>query len=166
MSRFLFLSAALCLSCAALTVRAATDAAAGPDPSHYERFASGPVKSLQFSSIYGWEPIDEEHVVLFTGVRKAWLLDLSGLCLDAHLNVRIGVTSFGSRIYSGFDKVQTPRGECRITQIRAVDMDAYDEAKRQVVGGDLELGNGTEPMAADVIERPASDTDTVDRSGP
>lgn len=146
-------------------VAAAAEAAKGPDPNHYEAFAGEPVKSLQFASIYGWEPIDEEHVVLMTGVRTAWMLDLSGLCLDQHLTVKIGVTSFGSRIHSGFDKVQTSRGECRITQIRKIDMAAYDEAKRKVMGGDLELGNGSEPMAAEAIERPASDVDTAERSG-
>lgn len=144
---------------------AAAESRPAQNPKDYERFASEPVRSLQFSSIYGWEPIDDEHVVLLTGVRTAWLLDLSGLCMDRDLNVRIGVTSFGNRIHAGFDKVQTAAGECRITQIRKVDMAAYDEAKRQVLGGALELGNASEPMAAEVIERPASDVDTAERSG-
>lgn len=125
----------------------------GPPPSDYARFAGEPVNSIQFASIYGWEPIDEEHLVLYTGVRKAWMLDLSGLCMQSLVTIKINVTSAGNRIHSGFDKVQTREGSCRITQIRKIDMEAFDEARRQLQGGDLELGNATDLLAADPVER-------------
>jgi hypothetical protein len=121
----------------------------------YARFAGDPVKQIRFASLQGWEPIDREHVVLFTRYTEAWLLDLAGPCLDVKFAYAISVTSFGNRIHSGFDKLLVGQQECRISQIRPVDMDAYHAAKREAEGASLEAGLASELLHAKVIVRDA-----------
>lgn len=131
----------------------AAPAAAESAGARYTRFSGEPVKHIRAGNVRGWEAMDPEHLVLFTSYTEAWLLDVAGRCLDVQMAVRIALTHENKQIYSGIDKVRVGTQECAVTQIRPVDLPAYQMAKREVEGASLEVGQASELLHAELIAR-------------
>lgn len=137
-------------------LHAATAGAAQPDPNGaYARFAGAAVPSIQFDSLRGWEPLDAEHLVLFTEFTEAWLLELSGDCLDVDMVFRITLTHQDRQLLGGTDTLRVGQRACAINNIRPVDLPAYRMAKREVEGASLEAGQASELRHAELAARPA-----------
>ncbi|MBJ7574351.1 DUF6491 family protein [Luteimonas sp. MC1828] len=115
----------------------------------YRAAAGSPVNSFPFhGSITGWTPLGDGAIALWTGPRRAWLLDLDGPCPDIDYTPVIAVTSSqAGRVSARFDKVlasgqgsmQIP---CRISEIRPLDtskVKAAEKAARE----DQEASSGT-----------------------
>jgi hypothetical protein len=96
----------------------------------YLPFVGAPVKSIRFASLRGFAPIGRERLVLHTRAQEAWLLELAGPCFRLETAFDISVSSFGDRIFSGFDKLRVGRQECRIRQILSIDMQAFEQARK------------------------------------
>jgi len=101
----------------------------------YQLFAGSPISQISlFGHFDGWLPLGNEHLVVWDGMNKAYLLTVQAPCLNlafadqVSLRSRTGLSS----IDSGFDFVNVGRGErCRITEIRPVDYNKLREAERQ-----------------------------------
>ncbi|MFC5524478.1 DUF6491 family protein [Rhodanobacter ginsengisoli] len=90
----------------------------------YAAAAGAPVHSFRFyHSLWSWEPLGRDQLVVYTRPQQAFLLDAGG-CLDLDYTNAIGLTSNLGEVSVGFDKVLTGRRNlpCTITQIRPIDV--------------------------------------------
>ncbi|AND69944.1 hypothetical protein ATSB10_24900 [Dyella thiooxydans] len=106
--------------------------------------AAGPAQNsfLFYNSLWSWEPLGTDRVVVYARPKQAWLLDVPG-CIDLPFTNTIGLTSNLHRVSVGFDKVLTGRGgfgidrvqagrsgiPCTITRIRPVDVTKLKQAE-------------------------------------
>lgn len=102
----------------------------------YRAAAGEPVGSFSYlGRISGWTTVDDRTIAVWTRPREAWLLGLDGTCQDIDFAPTIGITSQGSRVYAGFDKVIVPdrggiRLPCRIREIRPLDTTRIKAAEK------------------------------------
>ena len=98
----------------------------------YQAHASAPVKKIRYFNPIGWEEIDEHHILVTMRPKEAWLMRLSGPCLDfAGGSPVLVISSQFGYVSTGFDRVSTggSRMSCRIDEIRQVDMLAMRAAQ-------------------------------------
>jgi hypothetical protein len=132
---------ALSIATATMSLAACADAPSKPDPhsslAQYERFAGAPVDSMPFMRLDSWQPLDDEHVVIWTSPREAYLLKVWPNCDWMVITPSIGLTSSVHRVYKNFDKVIVPSRlhgglpdqQCPISEIRPIDLPAYKKAR-------------------------------------
>lgn len=127
----LVLSALLLAACAANQARvqqhlAAIHAAAGE-----------PVGSFNYmaNTLYSWEPLSENELLVYTRPNRAWLLDV-GLCPRLPSAFAIGLTSHVGQVSSHLDKVivQGAMHPCYIQKIRPVDVNRLKKAEQRSGG--------------------------------
>jgi hypothetical protein len=94
------------------------------------QFAGAPVDSFNLRLMQQWQALGETHVVVYTGVNEAWLLDLDQPCRGIDFAQVISLTSSGSRVYRRFDSVRFDQQFCRIREIRPVDVRAMKAERR------------------------------------
>ena len=115
----------------------------------YRAAAGEPVSSFTYlGRISGWTPLDDEHIAVWTRPKEAWLLSFSGSCQDIEFTPMIGLTSQGSRVYAGFDKVlvdspNSMRLPCRIREIRPLDVTRIREAEKAAREEAQDASSGT-----------------------
>jgi hypothetical protein len=98
----------------------------------YSGHAGAPVKSIRYSTPIGWEKIDDNHLLLTTRPREAWLMRVAGPCLDWGGSApTIAISSQAGVVSAGFDRISTPETpvSCRIEEIRPVDVAAVRAAR-------------------------------------
>lgn len=98
----------------------------------YQAHASAPVKKVRYFSPTGWEEIDENHILVTIRPAEAWLMRLSGPCMDfTDGSPVLLISSQFGYVSPGFDRVSTgdSRMSCRIDEIRQVDMFAMRAAQ-------------------------------------
>jgi hypothetical protein len=88
----------------------------------YERYAGSPVPDFQtFGHFDSWSPVDNDHVLVTTGPRDAYLVRVVPACIDLPFATRIGFTSrFPHTVQAGFDSLRVGHQFCRIMEIRPV----------------------------------------------
>ena len=115
----------------------------------YRAAAGEPVSSFTYlGRISGWTPLDDEHIAVWTRPKEAWLLSFSGSCQDIAFTPMIGLTSQGSRVHAGFDKVlvdspNSMRLPCRIREIRPLDVTRIREAEKAAREEAQDASSGT-----------------------
>lgn len=90
----------------------------------YEAAAGAPVQSFRLlHSLWSWESLGEDDLVVFTRSDRAWLLEVPG-CTDLPFANAIALTSSINEVRVGFDQVLTGRANfpCFIRQIRPIDV--------------------------------------------
>ncbi len=83
----------------------------------------------------GWDRIDGEHVLLNMRPKESWLLTLSGNCLDWGTGSPfLAVNSQTGWLITKFDSIKVAGSpvNCRIKEIRPVDMQAVRVAEKQL----------------------------------
>lgn len=99
----------------------------------YQAHAGAPVKRIHYYNPIGWEEVDDQHILVTMRPKEAWLMRLSGPCLDYGFGSPVLViSSQAGYVSSGFDRVTTggSRISCRIEEIRPVDTMAMRAAGR------------------------------------
>lgn len=99
----------------------------------YRAVAGEPVPHFRYFQLWSWEPLGHEAVAIYTRPGEAWLLDLTGPCLDLPYTPVIAVSSSLQRVYARFDNVYTGRRQipCRIETIRPVDVKKLRAAAKE-----------------------------------
>jgi hypothetical protein len=91
--------------------------------------------SISFlGSLSSWEPLDDQHVLLYPRPNEAYLLTVVP-CPDLNTAISVGVTSRFSRITQGIDSIvpgnmSATSYPCRIQDIRRVDVKALRAADK------------------------------------
>ena len=104
----------------------------------YREHAGAPVDSFQyFGRLNGWTPLGDRALAVWTRPSEAYLLELTGSCMDLEYAHAITVTHQSGRVHARFDDVlvlgsSTMRIPCRIEQIRLVDGVALKQAEREM----------------------------------
>jgi hypothetical protein len=86
----------------------------------YTDYAGEPVKSFYMHNLDGWTPVSKNQLVVWTGLNKAYLINVTGYCPDLEFATAIAVTSSGSTV-DRFEKVIVGRDRCLINEIRPLD---------------------------------------------
>ena len=113
-------------------------AAAGSDARNaqlYRAHAGEPVDGF-VGRVNNWTVLDEESLVVWTGVNRGYLLELVGPCIELPWAQRITFTNDGFTRIGVFDDVivlgrQPQTMPCPIREIRPVDGKAVKAAQRQ-----------------------------------
>ena len=98
----------------------------------YQAHASAPVKQIRYYNPLGWEEIDDQHILVTMRPKEAWLMRLSGPCMDfAGGSAVLVISSQSGYVSTGFDRVAIgdSRLSCRIEEIRQVDLPAMRAAQ-------------------------------------
>ena len=89
----------------------------------FEKYAGAPVDEFEFWSLYKWELVGPEKVVIWPTINQAYLVSVHAPCPGLEFARGIGVTSQQRHIVSAkFDYVTYGRGQqCAISEIKPID---------------------------------------------
>jgi hypothetical protein len=103
----------------------------------YSSYAGPPVQSFTWLGHFdSWEPLGQDHLLVYTRANEAYLLKVSGGCdLRSGINT-VGITSSNSAVYAGLDSIVVKNSlqgswQCRIDEIRPVDVHRMKSAMPQ-----------------------------------
>ena len=104
----------------------------------YEANAGEPLTRVTYFAPQGWEEVDSNHVLVTMRPSEAYLMRLSGPCLDYDQGAAtmFFTTATGSWIQAKFDRVTFGGSSisCRIEEIRPVDLQGVRAARDQALG--------------------------------
>jgi hypothetical protein len=110
--------AALCMSSA----QAQTRKTQQENLDRFEKYAGDPVEQFQFWSLYKWQLVGPNKVVVWPTINDAYLLTVDDPCPGLEWANGIGVTSKQRHLVSRkFDYVTYGKGRCQISEIRPID---------------------------------------------
>ena len=92
--------------------------------SAYTAAAGAEVTSFNYGgSLYSWQPLGEQALVVYVHPQRAYLLDVS-LCPDLPYTSSIKISSTVGQVMRRIDKIWVSGGKypCRIEHIRPVDL--------------------------------------------
>jgi hypothetical protein len=104
----------------------------------FQDSAGPPVSKIRSFTLSHWRSLGPEHLAVWRGTNKVWLLRVRPLCHGLEFARTIGFTSSASTISARFDKVVFRDGigpgarteRCVIAEIREVDHRKLREAER------------------------------------
>lgn len=97
----------------------------------YQAYAGKPIDQFFAPSIYSWESLTDDKLVLHTRMNEAYLVTVWNTCPDLRFAQHIRVISTMGSTISRFDKIGVGRDICPISEIRPIDMKRLkaDQAK-------------------------------------
>ncbi|MNM65298.1 hypothetical protein D3C81_767320 [compost metagenome] len=105
----------------------------------YRAHAGEPVKDFRyFGSLNGWTELGDSALAVWTKPSEAWLLSLSGPCLDLSFAPAITVTNMMGQVSAKFDRVIVHGNgpmmhvPCRIDTIQPLDVKALRATEKQL----------------------------------
>ncbi len=105
----------------------------------YRAHAGAPVKDFRYyGSLNGWTELGDSALAVWTKPSEAWLLSLSGPCLDLSFAPAITVTNMMGQVSAKFDRVIVHGNgpgmsiPCRIDTIQPLDVKALRSSERQL----------------------------------
>jgi hypothetical protein len=116
--------------CAALPAHADTAAYMAQQLAHYQKYAQAPVERFPMVSLWQWQVVGKDNVVVWTGVNTAYLVTVEKSCNNLDWARGIGITQNTSmHVDAKFDSIVFDHQNCRISQIQPLDYKAlqHDE---------------------------------------
>ncbi|MCD9086808.1 DUF6491 family protein [Stenotrophomonas sp. SY1] len=105
----------------------------------YRSHAGAPVNSFKyFGSLNGWTELGDSALAVWTKPSEAWLLSLSGPCMDLSFSPAITVTNMMGQVSAKFDRVIVHGGgpvghiPCRIDTIQPLDVKALRASEKEL----------------------------------
>jgi hypothetical protein len=88
----------------------------------FEKYAGAPIEEFDFWSLYKYQLVGPEKVIVWSTINDAYLISVAKPCVGLEFANGIGVTSKQRRAVSRkFDYVTHGNGRCQITEIRPID---------------------------------------------
>jgi uncharacterized protein DUF6491 len=88
----------------------------------YTPYLGEPVEDFPFWSLYKWQLVGPQAVVVWTNTKDAWLLTVESPCTRLEWSHGIGLTSHASHhVTRRMDAVLVGTDSCRIETIRPID---------------------------------------------
>ena len=88
----------------------------------YLSYAGEPVDRASAFRMDSWELVDEDKIVLWTGINEAYLVTVWDTCRNLQYTNHIRVVSSMGSSISRFDKVKVDGDTCPIREIRPIDV--------------------------------------------
>lgn len=105
----------------------------------YRAHAGAPVNSFRyFGSFNGWTELGDSALAVWTKPSEAWLLSLSGPCMDLSYAPAISITNMMGQVSARFDRVvvlgsgPVGRVPCRIESIQPLDVKALRASEKEL----------------------------------
>ena len=105
----------------------------------YRAHAGAPVKDFRyFGSLNGWTELGDSALAVWTKPAEAWLLNLSGPCMDLSYAPAISITNMMGQVSARFDRVivhgagPTMHVPCRIESIQPLDVKALRASEKEL----------------------------------
>lgn len=105
----------------------------------YRSHAGAPVKDFRYyGSLNGWTELGDSALAVWTRPNEAWLLSLSGPCMDLSFAPAISVTNMMGQVSARFDRVIVHGGgpvghvPCRIETIQPLDVKALRASEKEL----------------------------------
>ena len=105
----------------------------------YRAHAGDPVKSFRyFGSLNGWTELGDSALAVWTKPSEAWLLNLSGPCMDLSFAPAISITNMMGQVSARFDRVIVHGGgpmahvPCRIDSIQPLDVKSLRASEKEL----------------------------------
>ncbi len=105
----------------------------------YRAHAGAPVNNFRyFGSFNGWTELGDSALAVWTKPSEAWLLSLSGPCLDLSYAPAISITNMMGQVSARFDRVvvlgsgPVGRVPCRIETIQPLDVKALRASEKEL----------------------------------
>ncbi|MGA9423012.1 MAG: DUF6491 family protein [Rhodanobacteraceae bacterium] len=96
----------------------------------YTPYLEAPVGSFQFWSLYKWRLAGPDKLVVWSTIKKAYLLTVETPCPRLEWAPTIGITSVQlHRVSTRFDYVTMRDDRCRITRIQPIDLARMDKGR-------------------------------------
>lgn len=95
------------------------------------QFAGAPRSSVSFMRHYDFEPLGEHTLLLYESLNRAYLVEIEDFCPELTSALAIGVDNKTSTLNAKFDSVHVRGRNCRILEIRPVDVKAMKAAQKQ-----------------------------------
>lgn len=111
----------------------------------YERHAGAAEQQIRYTSIRNWWPVGHHSVAFEVNRQRHYLVRLSGPCdIDLRMASTLRIVSSRRNLLDEFDRIAVGGRECRIVNIRRLDMEAVeselDEARsRRDANDDIEV---------------------------
>ncbi len=132
MRRVLFLLVFVLAALGAAGARAQTRETQQRNLERYLPFAGAPVDEFPFWSLYQWELVGPDKVVVWSTVKNAYLLKVAQPCSKLEWARAIAVTSNQRHAVSrAFDFVIADGERCKIEEIRPIDYGAMRKQARE-----------------------------------
>ena len=107
---------------AAASAHADTRATQAENLARFEKYAGAPVDQFEFWSLYKWQLVGPEKVVVWSTINDAYLVTVESPCPGLEWANSIAVTSKQSHMVSTrFDFVKYDKGQCQISRIQPID---------------------------------------------
>lgn len=88
----------------------------------YAPYLMAPVDEFRFWSLYKWQLVGPDKVVVWSTIKEAYLLTVEEPCTQLQWTKNIGVTSQAShKVLRRMDAVIAGNDRCRIVQIQPID---------------------------------------------
>ena len=91
----------------------------------YSPYIGDPVDRFHFWSMYEWELVGPDKVVVWTTINEAYLITVDQPCSNLEFAKSVGVTSNMHEVYRRSDAVTFRHERCPIKEIRPIDMKRY-----------------------------------------
>jgi hypothetical protein len=120
----LFATAALILAACATTPNSSPPVIehGGATREQFMQYAGPPVDSFTWlARYYGWKPLGNQQVVMWTSINEAYLLTVTPPCVGLDFANGIRLTTTTRTVTRGVDGILVQGQKCFITQIRPVD---------------------------------------------
>lgn len=76
---------------------------------------------VRVSQLFGWQPLDSEHLLLWTGKEEVWRVGLAPECASLMKTRNIEVTTDSRHIKVGRDQIRTGKQSCTIREFALPD---------------------------------------------
>lgn len=97
----------------------------------YTPYLQAPVEDFRFWSLYKWQLVGPQQVVVWSTVKDAYLLTVEAPCPKLEWANGIGLTSQQShRVSRRFDFLTAGKDRCRIEKIEPIDTARMNEERR------------------------------------
>lgn len=97
--------------------------------------AGAAVDSVRYRGTYSFESLGQDSLLLWETPGRAYLVRVEPFCSDLPWVSSIGLSNQMWRLYTRFDKVYVRDQQCRITEIRPVDVKALKTDEREARAG-------------------------------
>lgn len=106
----------------------------------YRDHAGEPVRHFQYlHSLNGWTPVGDEALAVWTRPNQAYLLELTGPCMDLDYAPAISISNLMGQVSARFDNVYVHGGgsshfrmPCRIETIRPLNVKTLKQAEKEL----------------------------------
>jgi hypothetical protein len=124
------LTLAIVALCAALPAHADTAAYMAQQLARYQKYAQAPAERFPMVSLWQWQVVGKEKLVVWTEINTAYLITVYKPCINLDWAKGIGITqNTAMHVDAKFDSIVFDHQNCRISQIQPLDYKAlrHDE---------------------------------------